>query len=280
MAFRSNGPTMVALPPFRGVTRRIILISVICYFLLLVLGMVLPNLEALLTGLLVLEPDKAFGKQLWQFITYPFFGNTLLGLLFAALSIWFFGSSLEDERGSRWMGEYFLVTTIGGGLIAGLLSFPASGRIEGISAIAVASGLWPFTLALVVAFATFHPEETLRFNFILTLKAKYMAAIYILLYLVFALIGPDRLNAVTVLCSAGVGYAFLRIAPRHGVRVAASEQLFGLRNAFYRAKRRRAAKKFTVYMRKQGKDVSLDAEGRYIDPEGTPRDPNDRRWMN
>jgi hypothetical protein len=33
-------------------------------------------------------------------------------------------------------------------------------------------------------------------------------------------------------------------------------------------------------MRKQGKDVSLDSDGRYIDPNGNPRDPNDRNWMN
>jgi len=33
-------------------------------------------------------------------------------------------------------------------------------------------------------------------------------------------------------------------------------------------------------MRKQGKDVSLDDDGRYVDPDGKPRNPNDKRWMN
>ncbi len=33
-------------------------------------------------------------------------------------------------------------------------------------------------------------------------------------------------------------------------------------------------------MRKQGKDVSLTEDGKYIDPNGTPRDLNDRNWMN
>jgi hypothetical protein len=54
--------------------------------------------------------------------------------------------------------------------------------------------------------------------------------------------------------------------------------LFGLRNRYYRAKRRRAAKKFQVYMRKQGKDVSIDSSGRYIGLDDD--DPDDRRRMN
>ena len=37
---------------------------------------------------------------------------------------------------------------------------------------------------------------------------------------------------------------------------------------FYRSKRKRAAKEFEVYMRKQGKDVRVDD------------DSNDKKWMN
>jgi hypothetical protein len=58
-----------------------------------------------------------------------------------------------------------------------------------------------------------------------------------------------------------------------------SEGLFSLRNNYYRWKRRHAARKFEVYMRKQNRDVRFDNEGRYIDPD-EKRDPNDRRWMN
>ena len=58
-----------------------------------------------------------------------------------------------------------------------------------------------------------------------------------------------------------------------------SEGLFNLRNNYYRWKRRRVARKFEVYMRKQNRDVRFDNEGRYIDPD-EKRDPNDRKWMN
>jgi membrane associated rhomboid family serine protease len=197
---------------------------------------------------------------------------------FALLSIWYFGSTLEEERGGRWLLEFFLASTVGGGLLASLLVVVSRQALGGADA--VDAGMWPFVLALVVAFAALHPEEQIRFNFIFMLKAKYLAAIYVLVYLALALGGGDRFSAVVGLACAGCGYGFLRFVPRRGVRAAVSEWGFGIRNSYYQAKRRRAARKFTVYMKKQGKDVSLDAEGRYIDPLGKPHDPGDRKWMN
>jgi hypothetical protein len=197
---------------------------------------------------------------------------------FALLSVWYFGSTLEEERGPQWLLEFFLASTVGGALVASLLVAVSGQALGGINA--VDSGMWPFVLALVVAFAARHPEEPIRFNFIFTLKAKYLAAIYVLVYLALALAGGNRFGSVLALAVAGCGYGFLRWVPRRGVRAAVSEWGFGIRNSYYRMKRRRAAKKFTVYMKKQGKDVSLDAEGRYVDPLGKAHDPGDKKWMN
>jgi len=280
MAMRSNGPIMLALPAFRGVTRRIILLALAVFFGLAILGLFARDISSILLGLIVLQPEQALHRLIWQFVTYPFGGLGLLSVAFALLSVWFFGTALEDERGPRWMTEFFLATTIGGGLLASLLAYAARGRIDKLSVTSVESGMWPFVLALVLAFAYFHAEQPLRFNFILTLKAKYLAAIYLLFYLGSALVGGDRFGALVALTNALCGYAFLRFAPRRAASVAASEKWFGLRNAYIRAKRRRAARKFTVYMRKQGKDVSIDESGRFLDPDAKPRDPNDRRWMN
>jgi membrane associated rhomboid family serine protease len=281
MAFRSNGPITLGLPPFRGVTRRIILIALVVFFGALALGIYSGELAAGLLNFFVLHPDKALKPLIWQLVTYPFVAGGLLSLLFGLLSFWFFGAALEDERGSRWLSEYFLVVTIGGALVASVLSLASGGHVPGLLAQgSSARGIWPAVLALIVAFAVFHPEQELNFNFIFKIKAKYLAAIYVLLYLALSLGEGDRFGALVALCNAGAGYGFLKLAPRRGVRVGMSERWFMLRNSYQRAKRRRAAKKFTVYMRKQGKDVSLDADGRYIDPDGTARDLNDKRWMN
>jgi membrane associated rhomboid family serine protease len=275
MAFRSNGPITLSLPAFRGVTRQLILLAVVGFFGLAVLGLLSRDLANTLLGLLVLIPAAALHGAIWQFVTYPFVGGGLLGTAFALLSLWFFGSSLEEERGPQWLLEYFLAATIGGGVLTSVLALAAGNHIAGFTRTLGAATMWPFVLALVLAFARFHAEQEIRFNFIFQIKAKYLAAIYLLFYLGSALLSANKLDAVLALCNALAGYAYLRLAPRRGLRVAVSEGLYGVRNAWYRRKRRRAAKKFTVYMRKQGKEVSLDADGNYVEPK-----PTDRNWMN
>jgi membrane associated rhomboid family serine protease len=280
MAFRSNGPITLALPAFRGVTRRIVLIAVGVYFVQLLLAFVAPKLQALFLDQLMLHPNELRHGTIWQLISYPFMMDSFLSVLFAVLSVWFFGSVLEDERGSGWFREYFLVATIGGGLLISLLAFAAGTHIPGLDPEQRAGGLWPAVLAILLAYARFHANEELRFNFIFRIKAKYLVGIYVLFYIAIALIGGDRFGALTALSNALCGFVYLSLAPRQGLRFAVSERWFRMRNSYYRSKRLRAAKKFTVYMRKQGKDVNIDPDGRYIDPDGNPRDPNDRNWMN
>jgi membrane associated rhomboid family serine protease len=280
MAFRSNGPVVLALPPFRGVTRRIILTAIAMYLLLVLLGAFVPDMMGVIAGIFTLVPNNALPRELWQFVTYPFVGFGLLSVAFALLSVWYFGSSLEEERGSLWLTEFFLVTTAGGGIVASVLARMLDGRLLGIDPATACVGMWPFSVALLIAFATFHPNESVTFNFILRLKAKYLAALYLVISVAMSVHAAARFDAFTTVWVAVMAYVYARFAPRRGLRTGFSEWWFGLRNAYYRSQRRRAAKKFTVYMRKQGKEVSLDDEGRYIDPNGKPRDLNDRNWMN
>jgi hypothetical protein len=89
----------------------------------------------------------------------------------------------------------------------------------------------------------------------------------------------NEFGALLQLSGALCGWLYVRHAPRRGVAFGFGEQYFGMRNAYYRAKRRRAARKFEVYMGKQGRKVHFDDEGRYVDPD-EKKDPNDKRWMN
>ena len=278
MAFRSNGPITVALPPFRGVTRRILLTAVVVFLGMLVLALVSREMAGLLTGFLSLQPSMAY-KLPWELVTYPFVAVSLVGLLFSALSVWFFGAALEDELGGRWMGEFFVATTVGGALVAMLLTLTIGRRFLSFSPLQLTSGLWPFSIALLLVFARLHADQELNFSFIFRVKAKYIASIYLLVYLAVALSANERFDALVVLTNALCGWLFLLFAPRRGCGFGANEGLYGLRNAWVRARRRRAAKKFSVYMQKQGREVHFDASGRYVDPEGK-RDPNDRKWMN
>ncbi len=63
------------------------------------------------------------------------------------------------------------------------------------------------------------------------------------------------------------GFIYVKFLPKKGLAFGASEQYFGVRNSYYRWKRRRAARKFEVYMRKHNRNVSFDEHGNYIPPD-------------
>jgi len=269
MAFRSNGPVMLALPPFRGVTRRVILIAGCAWLAEMVLALMPGQYAAKLLLALVLEPLSLAHGMVWQALTYPFVGMGLLSLVFALLTVWFFGSRVEDDCGARWMAEYFFSVTIGGAVLATLLSYVLGRWVTALDpAYSIfTAGMWPAAMAILVAFARFHGEEEIRLYFVIRLKAKIVAALYLGFYVVAVLWSGDKFGALVALTNALCGYLFLRLVPRRGLSYGVSEKWFGMRNEFYRAKRKRAAKDFEVYMRKQGKDVRVD-------------DPDDKKWMN
>jgi len=267
---------MLALPAFRGATRKLILLAIASFLFFFILGLVSPGFGGTLVGSLILRPALA-PRMPWQVVPWPFVPDSLLGLIFALLSLWYFGSALEDERGTRWFTELFFFSTIAGAVLATLLSLTL-GRLVPMITIGASNGLWPIVLALLLVYARLHAEEPMTFNFIFRARAKYIAAGFLLFYLVVDFFSFRRFDALNTICNCLAAWLFLQMAPRRGLRHGASEGWFGLRNRYYRAKRRRAAKKFQVYMRKQGKDVSFDASGRYIGLDDD--DPDDRRRMN
>lgn len=273
-------PMVLSLPPFAGVTRRLILTAAGVYLALLVGGLFSHAISNLVAGLLALHPDQALTRCVWQFFTYPFVDPSLLSLLFALLSFWFFGSALESERGGLWLGEYFVASTAGGGLLGTILSRTVFTHVPDLAPQQDTYTMWSAVLALIVAFAVFHPDQELSFNFLFRVKAKYLAAIYMLVYLALSISGGARFSALVTVLSAVCGFLYIRSAPRHGLRFAATERWYGLRNAMYRRKRARAARKFQVYMKEQGRDVHFDESGKYIPPEEDRGRSNHNHWVN
>ncbi len=267
----------MALPPFAGATRKLILVNLFAFFGLGVLGWVAPRLEMLIRGYLGLVPVAVAHGEVWQLITYAFLPMGILGTLFAMLTLWFTGQYLEDIYGSRWMLELYLFSAAAGGLLAAAISFT---HVFGLRPDLITEGAWAPIFALLVAFAAVAGDQVVRLYFVLPIKAKYLVAIYILISMAVLLKGNDQFGALTQLCGAMMGYFFVRFAPRRGVAFGFSERYFGLRNGYYRWKRRRAARKFEVYMSKQGRKVHFDKDGRYVDPDEARKDPNDKRWMN
>ena len=266
---------MLALPPFRGVTRRLVLGGGIGFVVSLVLSLSPLGPTAFLWSALI--PAHLL-RSPYTLVSYAFVPNGLLSVIFALLSVWFFGMPMEEQLGPQWLLEYFFVTTVGGGLLASLLTFAPGLRMSPLNSTA---GMWPFATALLLAFARFQPNAVVRLFGVVPIRAKLLAIGYVGLYILLAIVGGDRFGAAAAVFASLCGWLYLQYAGRRGVLRGASEGLYGMRNAWYRRKRQRAAKKFKVYMRKSGRDGDFDERGHFIQhDEDAKRDPNDRRWMN
>jgi membrane associated rhomboid family serine protease len=78
---------------------------------------------------------------LWQVVTYMFLHGGFLHILFNMLSLWMFGSELENVWGARQFTKFFFICGIGAGLLTVLFSpgsaiptIGASGAVYGILA--------------------------------------------------------------------------------------------------------------------------------------------------
>jgi membrane associated rhomboid family serine protease len=272
-----SGSISLSLPAFTGATRRIILANVVTFFVFGVLHWLAPTYFEILRYHLLLEPLAVAHGEIWQLFTYSFINEGILGILFGMLTLWFVGSMLESAYGSRWMTELYLTSVIGGALVASAISFT---HILGLRPDIVAAGAWAGIFGLMVAIAMLFGDQEFLLWFVLRIKAKYMVAIYILIAIALLLKEADSFGALLQLSGALCGFLFVKFAPRRGVAFGLSERYFGVRNNYYRWKRRRAARKFEVYMRKQNREVHFDKDGRYVDPDELRKNPNDKRWMN
>ena len=272
-----SGPISLALPAFEGTTRKLILLNVGAFFGLLILRWLAPQLEAVLHSHLILEPLAVAHGEIWQLVTYAFVEQGLLPILFGMLTLWFTGSLLEPSFGPRWLGELYFSSVIGGAILASAISFT---HILGLRPDVGAAGAWSGIFGLMVAIAMIFGDQEFLLWFVLRIKAKYMVAIYILIAVALLLKQADTFNALIQLSGALCGALYVKFAPRRGLAFGLSEQYFGVRNRYYRWKRRRAARKFEVYMRKQNREVHFDKDGRYVDPDELRKNPNDKRWMN
>jgi membrane associated rhomboid family serine protease len=266
----------MSLPPFAGTVRKLILLNVGAFFVMAILGWLSAPVYGFLLRHLMLEPLAVVRGEIWQLLTYSFLQDGILAILFGMLTLWFTGALLEGAYGSRWLAELYFTSVIGAAVITTAASFTGIFHLRpDVGAI----GAWAGIFGLLVAIAMLFGDQEFLLWFLVRVKAKYMVAIYILVAIAVLLKQADSFNALLQLSGAFCGFLYVKFAPRRGLAFGLSERYFNIRNDYYRWKRRRAARKFEVYMRKQNREVHFDKDGRYVDPDDR-RDPNDKRWMN
>jgi membrane associated rhomboid family serine protease len=268
---------MLSFPPFAGMIRKIILITVAIFFALLLLRWIAPAVGTDIFIAAALTPRMVMHGAIWQLVTYSFMSGGIFQIVFDMLSLWFIGAYLESTYGTRWVTELYFISVVGAALTTIGVSYT---HIFHMTPNATTYGANGGIFGLLAAWAVLMGDQKfMMFPLPISIRAKYLVLVYILIAMASVISGPAGFVYLAYLGGALFGYIYVKQAPRRGYAFAASERAFSFRNGYYHWKRRWAARKFQVYMRKHEPDMKLDKQGRPADPD-EKKDPNDRRWMN
>jgi len=271
-----RGTTMsLSFPPFTRAVKQLLIANCAVFLLVAVIG-AFTSFDAgrwadlhfgLVPTLAVLH------GWIWQFVTYAFLHAGLLHILFNMLALWMFGAQLEVDWGYTLFMQFYFFCVIGAAITTAVVSFTG---LLGASPLVPTVGASGGIYGILVAFGILHGDsEIMLFPIPFMIKARYFVIGLILLALYGALSSSHNLGQSTAymahLGGGLFGYLFLKFVPRRGLGFLSSERLYGLRNSYYRWKRKRAARKFEVYMRKHDRgDYRHDD---YFDENGNMRDP-------
>jgi len=266
--FGGGGMTLT-LPPFVGAVKRLILINTGVFFGLLLLGLLAPSAEKVITIYSSLIPGFVLHGMVWQVVTYGFIHAGIWHILGNMLQLWFFGTTLEGDWGAKQFYEFYFFTLVGGALTTIAVSYTG---LFGVSPLTPTVGASGAVFGVLVAFAMLYGDQSIfLFPFPISIKAKYLVVILVLVNLAGAFGAMRTASGEAIAYAAHLGGAFfgwfyIKFLPRKGLGFATSERYYGLRNSYYRWKRRRAAKKFEVYMRKHDRAEYFDEYGNYKPP--------------
>ncbi len=271
-----------ALPEFRGLTRRLVLFNIATFFTILILNAAHLVSVNFIVAHFGFTPTHLLAGEIWQPVTASFVQVGLVNTLLNLLALWFLGSILEEWHGASWFGWLFAISILGSMLTAlvvygGMRAFAPTQLTPNALLIGIGDGLF----GLLVAIGVLHGDVEFRLMMLIPIKARYLAIIAALIALAYAF-GDAPVYAIAQLGAGLAAFLYVRRAPRRGIASAAafslSERWYGMRNGYYRWKRRRAASKFQVYMKKQGRTVRFDGQGRLLDDDDRV-DPDDKkRW--
>ena len=263
----------LGLPPFFGAVKVLVIANSVVYLLMLIVQGVLPGVARVIYGLGYLTPAAVMHGWIWQLVSYSFFHLGLLHILFNMITLWMFGALLEQGGWrTKQFYEFYFTSVVGAALVTigiSYLGLVAPFTWLGITPLTATAGSSGGIYGIMIAVAVLYGDsEFMMFPLPITIRAKYLVGIFIFIALAMALQGGrgESVANFAHLGGALTGYLYLKLLPRGGLALAASERYFGVRNSYYRWKRRRAAKKFEVYMRKHDRSEFFDEHGNYRDP--------------
>ena len=266
----------MGLPPFRGAVRQLILASLGIYVvILLLMSFAQPTGQAMLE-LGIFTPQHIQQGWLWQFVTYTFMYVDPLDFVLSLVGIYFLGGAVEDRIGPAAFYGLFFGSAILSALAGFALSFThviAQGPALGSGAAANA--------ILMVFFLQNRGAPIMLFPIPIQIPVKWIVLFTAAIETAYLLLYHFALFYCVLLLGLGAGYVWYAVFLNRKMSLGLSEQFYGIRNSYYRWRRRRAARKFEVYMRKHNRTVEFDEHGNYIPPEDTKKNGGSKSgWVN
>ena len=264
-------------PPFTRAIKQLVWVNVVIFLLWYFLP---KSVESVIFVYFGLVPAEVMHGMVWQIVTYSFIHAGILHILFNMLGLWMFGSKLEMDWGYRQLMEFYFFCVVGAALITMAVSYTG---VLGMSPATATVGASGGIYGLIVAFGIIYAEMRIYVYGIFPIKAKWFAIIWVGLALLGAMQDRGGVANVAHLGGAIFGYAYLKLAPRRGLRFAFSEGYYGVINRYHRWRRKQAAKKFEVYMRQHDRNKYFDEYGNYREkdePKGGGNGESRGGWIN
>jgi membrane associated rhomboid family serine protease len=268
----------LSFPPFTRAVKQLLIANGVVFLAVALLGAFVEGGERWVQLHFGLVPALVvFRFWIWQLVTYAFLHAGLWHILFNMLALWMFGAQLEQDWGYNIFMQFYFFCAVGAALITIVVSFTG---VLGPSPVVPTVGASGAIFGLLLAFGILHAEsEIMLFPIPFLIKAKYFVIGLIFIEIFLTLSSAHQAGAsVAYMAHLGglvFGYIWLKFVPRRGFAYATSERVFGIRNSYYRWKRKRAARKFEVYMRKHDDRGDYKHED-YFDEHGNFRDPGAR----
>lgn len=265
----------LGLPPFVGAVRQLILLSIAIYVVILLAVSFRPGLGSAILEIGMLNPEHVRHGWIWQLVTYPFVADDPWRFVVSLAGVYFLGPMVESRIGAGRFWAFFLGTTIlsaAAGMVISLTGVIGQGPVLSMVA---------FANAIMMVFYLMNSSASLLAFFVIPVPAKWLLIFFIALETAYLLLSHFALFYCVALLSFGAGYvwyqAFLTRRPAFNF----SERYYSFRNSYYRWKRRRAARKFEVYMRDHDRQVTFDEHGNYVPPDDDKKNGGSKSgWVN
>lgn len=266
----------LSFPPFTTAVKWLVISNAAVYLLFTFFHAFAPSFEGGASLVLSLVPYAVVHGWIFQLLTYSFLHAGIWHIVFNMLWLWWFGATLETDWGAAKFLEFYAFCVLGAALVTVAVSYTGIGGVTPFTSTVGASG---GVLGILAAFGMLYGDQEIwLFPIPFSIRAKYFVIGIAFITLLEALnaTGAHRGDNVAYVAHLGgllFGFLYVKFLPRRGLALGASEKYFGLRNSYYRWKRRRAARKFEVYMRDQNRTVKFDEHGNYVPPD-EPKKPN------